>query len=323
MGLFDAIFGSSKKEQEKPIRDKLKDRKHFEKWLKNTLQEIAEDEISILKAKESGNEVSTFLYYVLDDRNVDVIQIKYSMDASIIELREIYMDSLEYFRLSFEPEEPMYFEILNRVSLGILLNIPDENLMQLVDYVQRMDEEAKPADWTPDLLLWFLLNSRLKDNEKRAHAQKLAFPRLYKGLYKVIQATDSKAALKALKDYIGKWYNLNKDAPWYDSHLKKNCYSGYWAWEVAAVAKIMHIDDTDLKDNPYYPYDMVHWEEDREEQAAAKANDALWKGMQHIESSVGTAVCPGVGTLVGAVIVGLIGAFLCSWGGLALVDNIF
>jgi len=27
----------------------------------------------------------------------------------------------------------------------------------------------------------------------------------------------------------------------------------------------MDIDDTDLKDNPYYPYDMVHWEEDKEE----------------------------------------------------------
>ena len=265
MGLFDAIFGSSKKEQEKPIRDKLKGRKHFEKWLKDTLQEIAEDESSILKAKESGNEVNTFLYYVLDDRNMDAIQIKYSMDASIIELRKIYMDSLGYFRLSFEPEEPMYFEILNRVSLGILLNIPDENFMQLVDYVQRLDEEAKPADWTPDLLLWFLLNSRLKDNEKRTHAQKLAFPRECKGLYKVTQAADSEAALKALKDYIGKWYNLNKDASWYDSHLRKNCYSGYWAWEVVAVAKMMHIDDTDLKDNPYYPYDMVHWEEDKEE----------------------------------------------------------
>ena len=61
--------------------------------------------------------------------------------------------------------------------------------------------------------------------------------------------------------YIGKWYNLNKNAPWYNSHLKKNCYRGYWAWEVAAVAKIMHIDDSGLKDNSYYPYDMVHWED--------------------------------------------------------------
>ena len=187
------------------------------------------------------------------------------MDGGLKELQKIYLDSLDYFLRGFNCGNPIYDDILNRISLGILLNIPDENFMKLVDYVQRLDEEAKPADWTPDLLLWFLLNSRLKDNEKRTHAQKLGFPRECKGLYKVTQATDSKTALKALKDYIGKWYNLNKDASWYDSHLRKNCYSGYWAWEVAAVAKIMHIDDTDLKDNPYYPYDMVHWEEDKEE----------------------------------------------------------
>ena len=52
---------------------------------------------------------------------------------------------------------------------------------------------------------------------------------------------------KVLEDYIGKWYNLNKNAPWYNSHLKKNCYRGYWAWEVAAIAKIMQIDDSDLR----------------------------------------------------------------------------
>ncbi len=74
--------------------------------------------------------------------------------------------------------------------------------------------------------------------------------------------SDAQAAKKALIDYIEKWYNLNKDAPWYNNHLKTRCYRGYWAWEVAAVAKILHIDDSDLKDNPYYPYDMVHWEED-------------------------------------------------------------
>ena len=261
MGLFDAIFGSSKKEQEKPIRDKLKGRRHFEKILKSRQDEINSDKEFLPRAGEN----KLFICRVIACNSVDVIQIRYSMDGGLKELREIYLDSLDYFLRGFNCTNPIYDDILNRISLGILLNIPDENFMQLVGYVQRLDEEAKPADWTPDLLLWFLLNSRLKDNEKRTHAQKLAFPRECKGLYKVTQAADSKAALKALKEYIGKWYNLNKDASWYDSHLRKNCYSGYWAWEVAAVAKIMHIDDTDLKDNPYYPYDMVHWEEDREE----------------------------------------------------------
>ena len=36
---------------------------------------------------------------------------------------------------------------------------------------------------------------------------------------------------------------------------------------MAAVAKIMHIDDSDLKENPYYPYDMVHWEDGEEDKA--------------------------------------------------------
>ena len=33
MGLFNFNFGSSKKEQNQPIRDKIKNRKHFEKLL--------------------------------------------------------------------------------------------------------------------------------------------------------------------------------------------------------------------------------------------------------------------------------------------------
>ncbi|WP_449029267.1 PoNe immunity protein domain-containing protein, partial [Prevotella jejuni] len=158
-------------------------------------------------------------------------------------------------------ENPIYNDILNRVSLGVLLNIPDDNIKQLITYVQQMDEQAKPADWTPDLLLWFMLNSRMGEDKKQTHANKLAFPKLHKELFKLTQLSDAQAAKKALIDYIGKWYNLNKDAPWYNNHLKTSCYRGYWAWEVAAVAKILQIDDSDLKDNPYYPYDMVHWGE--------------------------------------------------------------
>lgn len=164
--------------------------------------------------------------------------------------------------MDLKKKTPIYNDILNRVSLGVLLNIPDNNIKQLITYVRRMDEQAKPADWTPDLLLWFMLNSRMGEDKKQTHANKLAFPKLYKGLFKLTQLSDAQAAKKTLIDYIGKWYNLNKDAPWYNNHLKTSCYCGYWAWEVAAVAKILQIDDSDLKDNPYYPYDMVHWEED-------------------------------------------------------------
>lgn len=166
---------------------------------------------------------------------------------------------MHYFLQAFNKRNPIYADILNYVSLGVLLNIPDAYFRQLIDYVEQMDKQAKPSRWTPDLLLWFMLNSRLKEQEKQKYAEKLAYPRLYNGLYKVIQAPNAAAAKDALNKYLDRWYNLNSDAPWYNSHLKDNSYRGYWAWEVAAVAKIMHIDDSDLKNNQYYPYDMVHW----------------------------------------------------------------
>ncbi len=40
----------------------------------------------------------------------------------------------------------------------------------------------------------------------------------------------------------------------------KNLYTGYWSFEVGAVAKILGIDDSSLKDVKYYPYDLVHFE---------------------------------------------------------------
>ena len=259
MGLFNFNFGSSKKEQNQPIRDKIKNRKHFEKLLSEE-KEIIKQRNEII-SKGNQNDTNSYIYYAIANNYMNLIKITYSLGDKIKDLRETYIVSLQFFLLGFESDEPMYFDILNRVALGFLLNISNENFQQLVDYVQRMDEQAKPADWTPDQLLWFILNSRLKKDEEQTHADKLAFPKLYKGLFKLTQVSDAQEAKKALEDYIEKWYNLNKNAPWYNSHLKKNCYRGYWAWEVAAVAKIMNIDDSDLKDNPYYPYDMVHWED--------------------------------------------------------------
>ncbi len=261
MGLLNYIFNRSKQEQEKPIRDKLKNRKHFEKLLKELSKDKDETERLIPEANNNKRIDKVFLYWRLGQNGIYEIETRYSMDANIKELMQTYLGSLVYFISGCEINDPIYFEILKRISLGVLLYISSEEFQRLVDYVQRVDVQARRSDWTPDLLLWFMLNSRMKEEEKRNHAERLAFPRLYKGLYKVIQAPDATAAKEALNRYIDKWYSLNSNAPWYNNHLKKNCYRGYWAWEVAAVAKIMHIDDSDLKDNPYYPYDMVHWED--------------------------------------------------------------
>ena len=261
MGLFNFKLGGSKKEQDKPIRDKLKDKKYFDKILSIKLGEIEDDEKYIQEEREKRGIVRPFSYWSSAVNHIRLIEISYSMGENVGKLRKLYISSLDNYIFGANFRNPIYAADLDRISLGILLDIENTDFNRLVDYMMKMDKQAKPAGWTPDLLLWFMLNSRLKENEKQMYADKLAFPKLYKGLFKLTQISDAQEAKKALKDYIEKWYNLNKDAPWYNNHLKKNCYRGYCAWEVAAVAKIMNIDDSELKDNPYYPYDMVHWKD--------------------------------------------------------------
>ena len=43
-----------------------------------------------------------FINRVIADNSIDVIFVKYSMDADIKELKDIYMDSLSYFLHGFE-----------------------------------------------------------------------------------------------------------------------------------------------------------------------------------------------------------------------------
>ena len=39
----------------------------------------------------------------------------------------------------------------------------------------------------------------------------------------------------------------------------RDLYYGYWSFDAGAIAKILELDDTALKDVSYYPYDLVHY----------------------------------------------------------------
>ena len=39
---------------------------------------------------------------------------------------------------------------------------------------------------------------------------------------------------------------------------KIDTYCGYWCFEIAALAKIFSVDDSEFKKHPYYPYDLAH-----------------------------------------------------------------
>ncbi|WP_368135627.1 PoNe immunity protein domain-containing protein, partial [Bacteroides caccae] len=46
---------------------------------------------------------------------------------------------------------------------------------------------------------------------------------------------------------------------WYNDHKYGIVHDGYWSFESGALVKVLGLDDSCLKGLPYYPYDMVHW----------------------------------------------------------------
>ncbi len=125
MGLFNFNFGGSKKGQNQPIRDKIKNRKHFEKLLSKE-KEIIKQRNEII-SKSNQNDTNSYIYYAIANNYMNLLKITYSLGVKIKDLRETYIVSLQSFLLGFESNEPMYFDILNRVALGFLLNISNEN----------------------------------------------------------------------------------------------------------------------------------------------------------------------------------------------------
>lgn len=62
---------------------------------------------------------------------------------------------------------------------------------------------------------------------------------------------------------VSRWYSSMKvRRNWGVPDRTGNYYSsyyGYWAVELAATARRLHIDDSALKGKNYYPYELAHW----------------------------------------------------------------
>lgn len=97
-----------------------------------------------------------------------------------------------------------------------------------------------------DGLLIFLMDY-LKDKTSQRKPSKIEY---------FNELLESKDKLGILKKESELWYDKHSDAYWYNSHeSKNNTYCGYWCFEIAALAQILGIDDTVLRENPYYPYE--------------------------------------------------------------------
>ena len=227
------------------MRDKIKDIEYFNTFINEDLArvkkfsdklengEVKEDRILPVKSK-------------VHDLKLGIMIAGYSKGDELTLLEEEYLDLLAEWEEVLEPE--YYNKNLKMISLGILFQVD----RAFVKKVKNMLKKSNINDW----LYNFLLDSL--DGEQIEVSKERLFPNTFTTLQRVVYEENK---IELLKKYLNNdWYN--EDCGCYEAHKsKQNIYYGYWSFEAGAIAKILKINDTQLRDTQYYPYDMVHYKE--------------------------------------------------------------
>lgn len=132
------------------------------------------------------------------------------------------------------------------------------NQIEYLEEYKKLLEKSEERDFYFDLLMQYL------DSSWEISTEKILWPKDIKPLVEVIQLskTDKTLAVQRLKKYLEKeWFKTLKEGLVTNKQLEKGNYRGYWCMESAVLVKVLGLDDTELRDCKYYPYDMAHFSE--------------------------------------------------------------
>ncbi|NIG57589.1 PoNe immunity protein domain-containing protein [Chitinophaga sp. Cy-1792] len=256
MGFLNKLFGGSNTQEDaRPAgqRAQLKNAKYFETALKERDATIAQD-IQTREMMIAQGKAAPYHDWALGVDYLNKFTTLYSMGTPIDQCYGVFIQAADWYAKGWE-EDSAAADMLEMISIGYLLQIPDDQFKGIVQYIAQSDAGSDYPDWQPDAILWFIIHGRLAEGP---HPEGLLAPELYQSLLAITRMNKEDAAA-AMKQYLENWYDLHRSDPWYDSHKRDHAYSGYWSWEAGAITKIMGLDDSSYKDNPYYPYDLVHW----------------------------------------------------------------
>lgn len=172
---------------------------------------------------------------------------KYSSGNPITDIKKNFIPVVGYFEQALTEIKGLdnYNLSIWMVSLGILLEVDQSVFNRIVVVID--------GTGCKDFLIDFLIASRMP---KRSITSDLFLPQFFKFWLSFPEHQD----IQKLKDYLEKtWYKDMRITYWYDNHKNpRDTYFGYWNFESAAIVKLLRLDDTLLKDQPYYPYHLVN-----------------------------------------------------------------
>ncbi|HDR7664851.1 protein of unknown function [Bacillus wiedmannii] len=222
------------------IEENREEIKSLEEDEKNGIQRYPNDNKSIILE----NYLSNFIHEMND------IRAMYSLGEDISTMEAYFYNALDDLEQT-GTNNVGYIYMLWMISLGILLETDKKNIERLKKIVDKKNMNDAVIDFllcASDIGYTKMTNRYYKDNP-------------YAKTREIIELaqTDKKEASKRLQTYMEKeWFRDHYDYEWKNAH-KEPGYVGYWSFETAALVKILELDDTNLKDNNHYPYDLAHY----------------------------------------------------------------
>lgn len=254
------------------MRDKIKDKEYFEKFLTKKNELIANNENDILAGEVAESKIDRAKFRNFGFR-LESLVAKYSKGDSIESLKESISEIIKLIPDESAPintkvkkrvgketvfldqymVEP-YERMLRLLSLAYLLDVSDADFKTVVDVIDR--------DNIKDNLYEFIIKARFPDRiqaGKEEYDSKSVILKVYKNLRETTIVNDLSKAAKHVGKFLEKDF-YHKNTGFNDFHKSKiDLYYGYWSFESAAIVVIKGLDDTSLRDNEFYPKDLVDY----------------------------------------------------------------
>ncbi|MCJ8155698.1 PoNi-like cognate immunity protein [Chryseobacterium sp. SSA4.19] len=234
------------------MRTKFKNLDYFQNYISLNHEDIQFFEDGI-KSGTTKEERIPAVNRQIFTTSIHTLIAKYSSGSDPDEIKKDFPEVINRLEKGWQNEgKKIFFDnyilMLWMLSLGILLEISDDDFRKIVKVLDSSSQK--------DFLYDTIISSKLTDRKINSEI-------LYLDEFGFLKNLLEKKDIAALASYLNNtWYKKMKSAYWFDNDKNKNdVFFGYWSFESGALVKILGLNDTLLKDQPYYPYDLVHWKD--------------------------------------------------------------
>ena len=230
------------------IRDRVRDAKYFSEYLEQVTENIDFAQSHLRDSDGDEGKIRRLKRFTVINK-FDLFYGKYSAGYNLEELKGIFVELLELMP-GFWEEDSSIIQMFDMMSWAVLFEASPEQFRILDDLVRSVGR----ADALTEFYAAWMFEGKVEMGSDFSYG----FP--YTGLKPIVDHPET--AAENLKKWLEKdWYKGHSEDYWYDRHKhpEYKTYAGYWSFEAGAVMKILGVDDSILKDTPYYPYDLVHY----------------------------------------------------------------